>query len=163
MKHQVNEQNDLNNKKVSLRILNCKMGSPPLFLCSGKLISVKILHDVLNLGIKESKNIIDNLPQTINDICESDAIILQTELHKHGTTSEILNENPMPVSIKILDHNGFKIKTAKIIHNVLDINLRESRDIVDKIPTAIDKISIIKAKMLQERFTEYGIKSKILQ
>lgn len=73
------------------------------------------------------------------------------------------NEKPITVSIQILDHNGFKITAAKIIQNVLDINLRESRDIVDKIPTAIDEISIIKAKMLQERFTEYGIRSKILQ
>lgn len=76
---------------------------------------------------------------------------------------KLLNKKPTNISIQILDHNGFKIRAAKIIHDVLDINLRESRDIVDKIPTSIDEISITKAKMLQERFTEFGIKSKILQ
>lgn len=64
---------------------------------TSKLSVVKLVKDVTCLGLKEAKDMVDNVPSVIkDDVTEAEAKALKTQFEEVGATCRTVSELPVP-------------------------------------------------------------------
>lgn len=113
-----------------------------------KLQMVKMLKDLLEIGLVEAKNIVDSTPKTLPGTWEADvAVAIKDCLESAGATvgmkfvtkpQTLKRATPSSKFILFLASIGpAKQQVAKAVKEAIGLGLREAKDLVDSAPTQL--------------------------
>ena len=128
-----------------------------------KIEVIKAIREVTNLGLKESKDIADKVPQVVKKgVSKSEADAIKKKLVAAGATVEInlVDMQPSatsPYTITLTSCGPKKIEVIKVIKEITNLGLKESKDIADKVPQVVKNgASKFEADVIKEQLEAAG-------
>lgn len=147
-----------------------------------KLKVIKEVKNLLGLGLKEAKKLVDNAPINIKEnISKAEAEFIKSKLEGVGAEVEInycsntssllyVTKKNLHVTEKtefdvLLKSAGTaKLKVVREVKNLLGLGLKESQELVDSAPGNIKEgISEDEAKSIKAALEEAGAEVKIIE
>lgn len=127
-----------------------------------KLEIIKKIKELLNIGLKDAKNLIDQAPCSIKEnATKTEAEAVKAELVSLGATVELTehkqadaNDDSKKYDILLKSSGPQKLEVIKKIKELLNIGLKDAKDRVDQAPSTImtgvarDLAETLKAELL---------------
>jgi ribosomal protein L7/L12 len=141
---------------------------------SNKINVIKEIRVITGLGLKESKDIVDKTPsRVISGIDENSALEIKKRLEDAGAIVSIESSSSIrdhstssagEYSV-ILNNTGNNIiEVIKEIREVTHLGLKDSKDIVDTVPsTVISGVDLNKAEQIKKQFDAIGAEVQIIE
>jgi ribosomal protein L7/L12 len=109
--------------------------------------------ELFNLVIELINDFAKNI-QTANTSSEQQVLIAESE---NPTTDTFgLDDKNGECNVHILEISESKIDAVKVLKDVLDIGLKEAKDLIDQTPSVVNNISKSKALEIQSKLIELG-------
>ncbi|ASS47022.1 50S ribosomal protein L7/L12 (P1/P2) [Candidatus Nasuia deltocephalinicola] len=108
----------------------------------------EILNLIENLTLLELNELIKSFEEKYNtNILSSNNLVKNKEIVKEKTS----------YSLSLLSVGSNKISIIKIIREISNLGLKESKDLVERAPTLIkDNIDLVTANLLKKKFEDAG-------
>ena len=137
-----------------------------------KITVAKVMRDILDMGLTQAKDLVDETPCTILQNVDYDkALEVKKELEDYGATIDIVSggstetksKNSNLLDVKLVNAGDSKITVAKVMRDVLDMGLSEAKELVEKAPCIIATgLNKKQAEEIKKELEDYGAKIELV-
>jgi ribosomal protein L7/L12 len=148
-----------------------------------KIAVLRVVRELLGLGLKEAKDLIESVPKLIREgISKDSAKLIEKRLidagGKASIISSILEDRSFgiakSISSQLPNYKPYavileevpaaqKIAVLKVVRDLLQLDLKEAKDLIESVPKLIKEgISADSAKAIEARLIEAGGKASIV-
>jgi len=114
----------------------------------------EIIEKIEKLSVLELSKLIKALEEKFG-VSATPAVVAQTSSSKEEASDEVKEKTAFTVELK--DAGGAKVQVIKAVKDILNIGLKESKDLVDAAPKAIkENVSKADAEEIKKKLEDVG-------